>query len=403
VEHAHLEVRDRLQGSLPLAEAALDAARSAGVELLRARSTVGAAQLYEGHPDWEATLRQVRADAAEAGDLEVEANVTYHVVSGLGFHGRLHEAVDLGATALERLTRVGLGTWITQFRCAHLIQQAVISLDSAAVAEGAERFLHEHRLFRNRGQVHLALLLALLDRGEFDEAREALVRMKGDGLDSPEGVVHVAAAQAEVAWHTGDVDMAAAAVTLGRTAGDAWFGLRLLGERTAMYVLTGAGLPAEVDLPSFAMPTFWPALHELEGLRRRSAGDLPGAADELRRAADSYEGMGIVRWAVRAGLAAVDCDAAQGDRTAPARRRHYAGLARRSGLVGTLRRLGIPVRDELTPAEESILRHVARGCTTREIATSLRIAPGTVDQHIKAARIKLGAATRAEAALLVDG
>jgi DNA-binding CsgD family transcriptional regulator len=311
--------------------------------------------------------------------------------------------VELGGAAIERATRAGLGTWVTQLRCAHLIQQAVISVNGAGVADGAERFLREHRLFRNRGQVHLALILALLDRAAFDEARAALARMEGDGLGSAEGAVQVAAAQAELAWHTGDVDLARAAVARGRAAGDAWFGLRLLAERAAMYVLTGAGLAAEMDLPAFAVPTFWPALHELEGLRRRSAGDLAGAAAELQRAADSYEGMRITRWAVRAGLAAADCDAERGDRSVPGRRRRYADLARGAGLVGTLRRVGIPVRDELTPAEESVLRHVARGCTTREIAASLGIAPGTVDQHVKSARVKLGAATRAEAAMLVDG
>jgi hypothetical protein len=61
--------------------------------------------------------------------------------------------------------------------------------------------------------------------------------MRHDGLDTAEGIVHIAAAEAELAWHTGDGDLAAAAVRRGRSAGDAWFGLRLLAERAAMYVL----------------------------------------------------------------------------------------------------------------------------------------------------------------------
>jgi DNA-binding CsgD family transcriptional regulator len=51
----------------------------------------------------------------------------------------------------------------------------------------------------------------------------------------------------------------------------------------------------------------------------------------------------------------------------------------------------------LSPRETEILRYVAAGRTTKEIATALDVAESTVDWHIANVLEKLGAASRAEA------
>jgi DNA-binding NarL/FixJ family response regulator len=67
-----------------------------------------------------------------------------------------------------------------------------------------------------------------------------------------------------------------------------------------------------------------------------------------------------------------------------------------AGVAGTnLRPKLVNLRDR----EVEILTLVARGQTSAEIACKLDLAKRTVDFHIDNARIKLGAATRTEAAI----
>jgi DNA-binding CsgD family transcriptional regulator len=273
--------------------------------------------------------------------------------------------------------------------------------DPVTVVSDADRQLEARRLFRNRFQVHLAKVLGLLDLGRMDDARaacDALDRERGDGT---EPAVALAAAWCELAWHTDDPALARKALDLGRSVADAYFGIHLLTERTAALVLHLHGDVVAPLLPRVSMPAWWPALHELEALRLLSAGDPVAGSQEMQRAADHWEAMHVHRWAVRAGVLASELASAVGDRDAPARRRRYVELARRTGVAGTLRRLGHAVHPDLTPTEEAVLQQVARGATTREVADQLRMSPATVDQHVESARHKLGAATRLEAALRI--
>ena len=74
-------------------------------------------------------------------------------------------------------------------------------------------------------------------------------------------------------------------------------------------------------------------------------------------------------------------------------------------LVGVARTKRLPRRAELNDRQIQVLTWVARGMTSAEIARKLRLSKRTVDFHINNARIKLRAATRAEAAIkaVADG
>jgi len=74
-------------------------------------------------------------------------------------------------------------------------------------------------------------------------------------------------------------------------------------------------------------------------------------------------------------------------------------------LVGVARTKRLPRRAELNDRQIQVLTWVARGMTSAEIACKLRLSKRTVDFHINNARIKLRAATRAEAAIkaVADG
>jgi DNA-binding CsgD family transcriptional regulator len=51
----------------------------------------------------------------------------------------------------------------------------------------------------------------------------------------------------------------------------------------------------------------------------------------------------------------------------------------------------------LSPRETEILRYIAAGHTTKDVAAALNIAESTVEWHISNVLVKLGAASRAEA------
>ena len=60
--------------------------------------------------------------------------------------------------------------------------------------------------------------------------------------------------------------------------------------------------------------------------------------------------------------------------------------------------------DQLTPRERDCLRLVAEGRSSKEIALALELSPFTVDEYVRSAVQKLGAANRREAArILVAG
>jgi len=68
-------------------------------------------------------------------------------------------------------------------------------------------------------------------------------------------------------------------------------------------------------------------------------------------------------------------------------------------LAGVARTKLLPKLVKLNNREIEVLTWVSRGKTSFEIARKLRLAKRTVDFHIDNARIKLGAATRTEAAI----
>lgn len=74
-------------------------------------------------------------------------------------------------------------------------------------------------------------------------------------------------------------------------------------------------------------------------------------------------------------------------------------------LVDVARIKRLPRRVELNDRQIQVLTWVARGMTSAEIADKLRLSKRTIDFHINNARIKLHAATRAEAAIkaIADG
>jgi DNA-binding CsgD family transcriptional regulator len=202
----------------------------------------------------------------------------------------------------------------------------------------------------------------------------------------------------EIAWLRGD-DEAVVDLARGlRSLGEAWFGIRIVCEFAAASAAVHLGVDFEPESTVFVLPALWAGMHELEGIRRWRSGDTRGALDELDRAASAWLDVDIPRWSIRAqGLAAV---LARKTRRADATARwtKVNQFAKRQGLSHHLRRWGVTTEPSLSSREVEVLRFVALGKTSAQIALALGISRGTVDDHISSARRKLLVSTRREAA-----
>jgi DNA-binding CsgD family transcriptional regulator len=396
VERAYLEVRDRRPGGLPRAKRALAAAKGHGIEEVRARAVLGSSLLYEADPGWETMLTLAIEDARRAGDVELECTAAFHLVSGLGFIGRRRESIAVTVTEIDVAEAAGLRTWCTHFLTALVFNRALASDDPTWTAAAAAQLVDEHPLFRNRFESELSLVLALADLDRLDEAASAAHRHQRTATTS-EASVFAALSLIEIAWLRGDDAAVVEVATRLRSLGDAWFGARVTCEFAAASAAIQLGIDFEPVLTSFTLPAVWAGLHELEGISRWRSGDRSGALDQLDRAAGAWLEVDCPRWSIRAqGLAAVlALRARRADATA--RWAKVNAFANQIGLAHHLRRWN-PAEPALTTRELEVLRLVASGKTSGQIAATLGISSGTVDDHISSACRKLMVSTRREAA-----
>jgi len=396
VERAYLEVRDRRPGGLHTAKCALTAAEGHGIEEVRARAILGSSLLYEGNPAWETILTRAMDEARDAGDVDLECTAAFHLVSGLGMVGRRRESIDISVREIEVSETDGLRTWRAHFLTALVLNRSLGSDDPAGNAAAASRLIEEHTLFRNRFQSETAQVLALADLDRFDEAA-ALAERQQYGATTAEARMFAGVSLIELAWLRGDDEAVVSIATSLRPLGDAWFGIRIAGEFAGACAAIHLGVDFEPELTSFALPAVWAGLHELEGIRRWRAGEKSGALDELDRAACAWLDVECPRWSIRAqGLAAVLARKARRP-DATARWAKVEGFAKRVGLAHHLRRWDLK-QPALSTRESEVLRLVATGKTSAQIAATLGISRGTVDDHISAACRKLLVSTRREAA-----
>jgi HD-GYP domain-containing protein (c-di-GMP phosphodiesterase class II) len=133
------------------------------------------------------------------------------------------------------------------------------------------------------------------------------------------------------------------------------------------------------------------------GYPKGLAGDAIAPAARLLAAADAYHAMTEVRphrpaMLPEAAAAALSADASAGRIDGAA----AAAVLRASGHRGA-KRQEWPAG--LTPREVEVLRLLARGLTTKEIAASLDIATKTAANHVEHIYVKINATNRATATL----
>jgi DNA-binding CsgD family transcriptional regulator len=396
VERAYLEVRDRRPGGLQAAKRALAAAKGHGIEEVRARAVLGSSLLYEADPAWETMLTLAIEDARRAGDVELECTAAFHLVSGLGFIGRRRESIAVTLTEIGVAEAAGLRTWRTHFLTALVFNRALASDDPTWTASAAAQLLEDHPLFRNRFESELSVVLALADLDRLDEAATAAERHQNAATSSEAGVF-AGLSVIELAWLRGDDEAVVDLATRLRSLGDAWFGARVACEFTAASAAMQLGINFEPALTSFTLPALWAGMHELEGIRRWRSGDRSGALDQFDRAACGWLEVDCPRWSIRAQGVAASLARKARRSDATTRWAKVNAFANQVGLPHHLRRWH-ETEPALSAREVQVLRLVASGKTSAQIAATLGISPGTVDDHISSACRKLMVSTRREAA-----
>ncbi len=327
-----------MPGAMGLAHEAVRRAEACGAEVLRARVTLGAALLYEGRLGWDVLCREVLDDAAAVGDVGIACNVAFHLVSGLGFMGRLDDAIELGTEMLATSSQAGLESWHTHFAAAGAFHRALSGTDRDWVLRHAPELLERWPAFRNRSQIAVALAVVHLDGDRLGEA-EAVVEQLGQFAASDEERAFAAWSAAETAWQRRDGAAVRDQVLASRACGEAYFGLRSVVEVIGAHAAVESGDRIDVDLATSNMPVLWPLIHEVEGLSRWEDGDVTGAVRELDLAADRWRSVRMRRWAVRAALAAAELAQRSGRRDRAARRAAAIEEARAAGLHGLLTRV----------------------------------------------------------------
>lgn len=412
IERASVAARTRVgdPAILAIADEALAAAERVGVERPMALSAAGLARSHTGQPGWDELFRDAAEAARAEGDEEQECAAVYWHVSALGFYGPMSHAIELGREMVARTSRTGPMRWHHHFLGAlavHLTASGVVDDD---VLAACRRLLADEPLFRNRAQVELAIIVALTDRDQLDEAAAvAAEAMRHTRSDEERAII--CCARCELAFAARDPQRMREALTDLAACGPGFFGLNAVAESAALHL--AVAMPDRYDMPRVAT-RLTPVLDVVEVERQavdlHAAGRTTDAVDAMARAAETWETRRLARFARRAACGMVEIALSAGELDTAARLLERAATqidptvqdasARR---LDDLRRAvsRAQVSRWLTDREIEVLVLVAAGLTTKQIAERLGISASTVDSHIASAMRQLGCRTRAQAAAIV--
>ena len=412
IERASVAARTRVgdPAILAIADEALAAAERVGVERPMALSAAGLARSHTGQPGWDELFRAAAEAARTEGDEEQECAAVYWHVSALGFYGPMSHAIELGREMVARTSRTGPMRWHHHFLGAlaiHLTASGVVDDD---VLAACRRLLADEPLFRNRAQVELAIIVALTDRDQLDEAAAVAAEAMRHARSDEERAI-ICCARCELAFAARDPQRMREALTDLAACGPGFFGLNAVAESAALHL--AVAMPDRYDMPRVAT-RLTPVLDVVEVERQavdlQAAGRTTDAVDAMARAAETWETRRLARFARRAACGMVEIALSADELDTAARLLERAATqidptvqdasARR---LDSLRRAvsRAQVSRWLTDREIEVLVLVAAGLTTKQIAERLGISASTVDSHVASAMRQLGCRTRAQAAAIV--
>ena len=304
-------------------------------------------------------------------------------------------------------TELASPAWNGYFHAAALLAMLHVDGNYAAVIDQAPPLLERPLTVRSREMATWTLALAYADVGRDAEAF-ATATLAVDQASDDAARSSALCALAETHWLAGRTEAALAAAEqaaeLPVVGYPGQVSAALIGAWAAHDLARPIAGPVLTAIGA-AAPNLLGARHEAAALQ---IDDPTAACAEFAHAADAWEPASVrarVRalWAagVTAALAGdvraaefLDAADRECDRTGLRAMQHRIDQARhRAGLPAAARdSLG-----DLSRRQEEVLRRVAAGATTADIALALGISPATVETHVRAALRLTGALTRRQA------
>jgi DNA-binding CsgD family transcriptional regulator len=396
---------------LQKAQAAWEIAQAAGAELARADLTLGAALCWYGSSDACLPVYERAVEAADSEDYDLWFTAVEGFCGGLQMFGQSDRLDRLQAGAATRARDLGLRRWELHFTWMRG-QNAYLHGDYEEAIEWLRTCLADPSMAQpDRDQVAADLATSLADTGRTEEAFR-IIEQADIAADTPWGSLTLLIAESEAAWLAGEPRRALAA------AEKALAGLFLDAIRPQVVAARDWAL---LDLsrppgpPSELEPLPFYAGYLLDSQAIAAMVTAPRSAERLfLAAAEAYRGN-VLRNELRSLWAAADI--AVRDGAVARERRSLLELEQRaqaSGLVPliarirrTLRKAGVrrsapraPNAAALTEREREVMRLVAAGLTSREIALNLGLTRSTIESVVRSAMMKLDAKTRVQAAAL---
>ncbi|MEZ5171897.1 MAG: LuxR C-terminal-related transcriptional regulator [Acidimicrobiia bacterium] len=389
------------------AERAWAHANELGVEKAAARVALGMAHLVAGDDAWREHYAAAMELARSSGDDETlfEAGNGLAAAELLNGDRRVARSLadDLAKKARQRRQR----QWELQFLILRSLLDLLFGDHERAVQTG--RTIVSPYLTVATHLAYATYGLALADRGDFGSARDVLAEGVALPIGDDSGRALVEWALGETTWLVGDGN--AALEHLERS-------IRLTTENDPLRPLALATL-AWVQYETGrevtdACATGWEfsriVSSEVEGLQQlRACSPIEAlrrfdtaatlAADYPRFALRSRLGRGL---ALRAAGHQAEACRGLGALVREADERGLHGLAGRvRATTPELEHRHTATPTGLSDRQEVVLRLVATGLTTKEVAERLELSPDTVDTHVTAAVQRLGARNRRHAASML--
>ncbi|MCU1465122.1 MAG: LuxR family transcriptional regulator, partial [Actinomycetia bacterium] len=392
--------------ALSVGRRAVHLAQRIGHGELSARSALSLAMLLSGDDGWLAELERAQALVSSADDLH-EAVVAADTLLFGHLVGADAERCRPIADRMIELTEGVSPAWNGYFRAASLLAAVIVDGNGKAVRDVGPSLLERPLTVRSREMATWSLALAFADAGRDTEALP-LARRAVERASDPSARATALFALAETHWLAGRPDEALA--TALECAALPVHGFPGQVNAALIGAWSAADLGLEVD-PSLAAAAtsqhrnLRGAALEIEALLAADPAtasclftEAAAASEHTSRRAAARAHFGAGRFALQAG----DVDSAQTSLAAAAESCAEHGLVALDGRVRAAARVagaGSAVRRGALPTvRERVLRQVATGATTSEIAASLHLRPSTVESHIRSALRASGSTTRAQAA-----
>lgn len=401
--------------ALERAEAAVALADELGVAQAYARVRLASVRAMAGLDGWEELYGAAMAGARAGNDPDVHRHAFVGLVLATWTSGDVDRAATLALEELAASRPDGFDVpWLGVAAYAALLA-LLAGRPPGEILRTFQPILEREPFFRNRAFLEAAVILALADDGAHAEAARLAKDAAARASSDPQNQSVVAWAITEASWLAGRNEEALERCDRLVALGVGDYPSAVMGRIVGAHAGRELGQAPSGPAPVLALPAWAAAAVEWRALELAGAGDAVGAAAAFLDAARGWARSDVradlrCRWA--AGDVLVDVDPARAIlslEAAEARADELGASSLADRIRRSLRAAGVNRRAEsaagiagLTAREVKVIDMVGAGMRTAAIAAALGVEPSTVDSFVRSAVRKLGAPTRAAAAVELE-